>query len=234
MRKKRNPLLVIAVIGGGLIAILVAARITGAINVYRVASGANEPALEVSEQVFTTNFGKPKRYDFIAYYSTNNPNEPGKRTVWMHRLCGLPGDTIEIKKGILYVNGISKDDSINIKLLYTLPFDKYREVIDLFELNEDQISSNDSRKLTIAFLSNKQVKELRSKNIPCEREFMFNGAEEVQRYFKKPWTIDDFGPIKVPANHYFVMGDNRYMSADSRFHGFVPEKDFHSVLIGSH
>jgi len=39
---------------------------------------------------------------------------------------------------------------------------------------------------------------------------------------------DDFGPVTVPAASYFVLGDNRELSADSRFWGFVPR----SLVLG--
>jgi signal peptidase I len=39
-------------------------------------------------------------------------------------------------------------------------------------------------------------------------------------------THDNWGPIVIPAGHYFMMGDARYDSKDSRYWGIVPRKNF--------
>ncbi len=38
-------------------------------------------------------------------------------------------------------------------------------------------------------------------------------------------THDDWGPLVVPPQHYFMMGDNRYESKDSRYWGVVPREN---------
>jgi signal peptidase I len=98
-------------------------------------------------------------------------------TYYIKRVIGKPADTIEIKNGILSING---------KELATEKQSESTEVGSLFEVFSENWNG-------------KKWSTLRS-----------------QDYSKK-----NFGPVTVPSGHYFVLGDNRDSSEDSRQWGAI-------------
>jgi signal peptidase I len=55
-----------------------------------------------------------------------------------------------------------------------------------------------------------------------------NGRPVVEPYLPRSTFTSDFGPVRIKPDHYWMMGDNRDDSADSRYFGQVPR----SALVG--
>jgi len=61
-----------------------------------------------------------------------------------------------------------------------------------------------------------------------ESKLYINGRHIPEPYLPEGLRFPDFGPVRVPAGHLFMLGDNRNSSDDSRVWGFLDER----LIIG--
>ncbi len=130
---------------------------------------------------------RPKRGDVVVFRKPNQPNID-----FIKRVIGLPGDMIQVKDGILFING--------------------KEVPR--KRVEDFTEYDPETRTMIA--------------IPQYEETLPNGKKYLVLDEEKFGKVDNTPIYKVPAHHYFMMGDNRDNSTDSRYIyevGFVPEEN---------
>ena len=138
-------------------------------------------------------FGKlPARGDIVVL------EHPVTRVDYIKRVIGLPGDTIELRGGALIING--KPIKREVEPMLSVPVDA----------NMPGPDSSLGRFMT-KDASGKDVLEL-----PIVRETLPGGATFDTIDMGPGYMTDDYGPVKVPAGHLFLMGDNRDGSADSR------------------
>ncbi len=142
-----------------------------------------------SGRIFQSEKNMPQRGDIAVF---RYPSDPSVN--YIKRIIGLPGDIIQMRDGILYVND---------KMISKIPDGKF---IDYSE-----------------------------EGLPVEIdsyiETFFNGKKIKTLDIYKNAPQDNTGLYLVPQGHFFMMGDNRDNSQDSRFLsqvGFVPAEN----LIG--
>ena len=146
----------------------------------------------------------PERGDIVVF------KHPLDRTDYIKRVIGLPGDTVQMKGGVLYLNGEAV---------------KKQRIADFVQ----PIGPHNLCRMA-------QFRSVDAKGTPvCRyprfRETLPGGRSyEVLDFGQTPQ--DDTEPVVVPEGKLFMMGDNRDNSEDSRFPaeagegvGFLPEEN---------
>jgi signal peptidase I len=139
----------------------------------------------------------PKRGDIVIV------TPPGTRTDYIKRVIGLPGDVISMRDGTLSINGVA------VKRQALAP-----EMVPI-DINSPCGSSSDPALFDFRVRGGDGKMYCR---VPVVRETLPNGRTyETVELGRSP--EDNFDPVTIPADHVWLMGDNRDDSADSR----VPE-----------
>lgn len=212
--------------------LLILGRILKFYILYSVPTSGMEPNIKINQVVFASSLISPNRKDIVSYDAAQS-TLPGEDLSQMSEIIGrivaIEDDTLEIKNGLLYLNNKFVDDTMNLSYNYFLKTEvaNTRPRNTTFQYNTDSVIVNISPKELENYKIEKE--KIPSRLISFDSEYihpeLFNSNPENK------WTSDNFGPVIIPKNHFFILGDNRSNSADSRFRGFVHEANIIAVIV---
>ena len=168
---------------------------------YVVPTGSMKPTIMEGDRVFVWKSAYQFRIPFsrVRLFRTGAPNRgdvvvvrnpDGGSVPFVKRLIGLPGDKIELKNEILFVNG---------------------------------------QQQAVAFLPERAGDDGETVLLGTES---LSGIKHPVRILPERAALRTFGPIVVPDDEVFLMGDNRDESRDGRFFGTRPVSDLLGRAVG--
>jgi signal peptidase I len=152
------------------------------IIVSKFSYGYSRHSIPFSPKLFSGRlfFHAPQRGDIVVFKLPRDGH-----TDYIKRLIGLPGDRIQVKQGLVYINGKPIDRTPAPPGVEDMGYGELKTVARFYE------------------------------TLPNGRHFLTNS-------YGSDGQVDNTGVYVVPPHCYFMMGDNRDNSADSRFDPAIP------------